>query len=269
MTDKNRETEFRELKKQVREMIQLDYIIPKDIPDIELYMDQVTSFMDTHLSHNMRDQEDRTLTRTMINNYTKNRILPPPKNKKYSKEHVILLIYIYYLKNVMSINDVQAVLYPMIDRFFDKPEDSKEKHSMDTIYDSIYNLEKAQYFNTEASITRSEEITEKLFPKEEDEYLHNMAFIYLLGYDIYSKKRLIEKIIDEMNEKELGGADPAKLLEQRESERIVKEKAEEDRKTQQRRKLEKAEAERRSHQRKVRAKSANKKTERKINDKRK
>ena len=54
------------LKKQIREMTQLGYIAPEDLPSIELYMDQVTTFMDKYLSQNKRYEEDKTLTKTMI-----------------------------------------------------------------------------------------------------------------------------------------------------------------------------------------------------------
>ncbi len=195
---KKMDRDLKEIRREIREWIRLDYIVPKDIPDIELYMDQVVNFMDSHLYHNKRGDDDKTLTRTMINNYTKNKLLPPPVKKRYSKEHIIILIYIYYLKNVISITDIQKLLYPMTERFFDKQEDSTETRSMTDIYESIYELEKSEYFNIESSTARAEEITEKLFPKEEDEYLHKMALIYLLGYDIYSKKRLIERLIDEL-----------------------------------------------------------------------
>lgn len=73
-------------------------INPSDIPAIDLYMDQVTTFMDTHLSASKRFGEDKILTKTMINNYAKNNLLPPPEKKKYSKNHILLLIFIYYLK---------------------------------------------------------------------------------------------------------------------------------------------------------------------------
>ena len=77
----------------------IDYIRPEEIPNIDLYMDQVTTFMDTQLASTKRYDEDKILTKTMINNYTKNNLLPPPVKKKYSKEHVLLLIFIYYFKN--------------------------------------------------------------------------------------------------------------------------------------------------------------------------
>ena len=180
-----------EIKRQIRKWIKLDYIVPEDIPEIELYMDQVTHFMDRHLSGNKRSKDDKTLTKTMINNYTKNKLLPPPVKKKYSKEHIIILIYIYYLKNVISIGDIEKLLFPMTDRYFDSKKLTK-------IYEQIYEIEKVEYFNIESSTARAAAITEKMFPKSEDEYLNKMAFIYLLSYDIFSKKRLIEKLIDEL-----------------------------------------------------------------------
>ena len=74
----------------------IEYVKPNDIPNIELYMDQVTTFMEKELSSTKRYEEDKILTKTMINNYAKNNLLPPPVKKKYSKEHILMLIFIYY-----------------------------------------------------------------------------------------------------------------------------------------------------------------------------
>ena len=188
-TDKD----YLELKKTIRDLIRLDFITPEEIPNIELYMDQLTHFMDQHLGSTLRSEEEKTLTKTMINNYTKNKLLPPPEKKRYSRKHLILLIYIYYLKNVVSINDIRRILGPMNDPEFDS-------NKVFNIYKSIFEMEKLQYFNAEASIIKSEQIAEKRLPKDKDEYLNKMAFIYMLGYDIFMKKRLIEKLIDELPE---------------------------------------------------------------------
>ena len=53
-----------------------------DIPDIELYMDQVTTFIDAKLSCYKRNKDDKILTKTMINNYAKGKLFPPPQKKK-------------------------------------------------------------------------------------------------------------------------------------------------------------------------------------------
>ena len=88
----------------------IDYIKTEDIPNIGLYMDQVTTFMDKQLEACKRHDEDKILTKTMINNYAKNNLLPAPEKKKYSKEHVLTLLFIYYFKNLLSISDIQTLI---------------------------------------------------------------------------------------------------------------------------------------------------------------
>ena len=95
----------------LKSLDRIEYIKLEDIPNIDLYMDQVTTFMEEHLRSTVRyPGEDKILTKTMINNYAKNNLLPPPVKKKYSKEHVLLLIFIYYYKGILTINDIQALL---------------------------------------------------------------------------------------------------------------------------------------------------------------
>ncbi len=81
-------------------------------------MDQVTTFMEAQLAHSKRYADDKILTKTMINNYAKNNLLPSPEKKRYSKEHLLVLIFIYYFKNILSINDIQTLLGPLTDKYF-------------------------------------------------------------------------------------------------------------------------------------------------------
>ena len=182
-----------ELKRKIRSKLRLEYIRPEEIPEIELYMDQVTRYMEQQLGANRRNEEDKVLTRTMINNYTRNHLMSAPDRKRYSRAHIVQLIYIYYLKNVLAINDIRKILEPLQEQ---KPLDQR----MMEIYQDIYELEKPQYFNIEASTVKAASLVDKKFSPEKDPYLNKMAFIYLLAYDMFSKKRLIEKLIDEMDE---------------------------------------------------------------------
>ena len=102
----------------------LDYVKPEDIPDIDLYVDQVTTFIDSHLESVKRSPEDKLLTKTMINNYTKNHVLPSPDKKKYSRDHLLMLIYIYYFKSFLSIKDIQTLLKPITEKYFGKDTDT-------------------------------------------------------------------------------------------------------------------------------------------------
>ena len=188
------------MKKEIREKLWLDFIVPEDIPDEEMFMEQVTTFMEEHLKNNVRNEDEKTLTKTMINNYTKNKMMPPPVKKRYSRDHLIFLIYIYYMKSVMSISDIQKMMEPLLD-------EDMTSEKLYEIYTKTFEMEKAEYFNIEASVARAKEITDKKIPvagngSEEDrenERLNKMLYIFMLGYDVYSKKRLIEKLIDELD----------------------------------------------------------------------
>ena len=91
----------------------IGYVKPEDIPNIDLYMDQVTTFMEAQLAHSKRYEDDKILTKTMINNYAKNNLLPPPVKKKYSKEHMLMLIFIYYFKSLLSFRDIEELFRPI------------------------------------------------------------------------------------------------------------------------------------------------------------
>ena len=124
----------------IESLERIDYIKPRDIPNIDLYMDQVTTFMEEHLKTSKRYPEDKILTKTMINNYAKNHLLPSPEKKKYSKEHMLLLIYIYYFKGILSIGDIQSLLDHLTERYF-RADDSL---NMQSIYEEVFSLEKDQ-----------------------------------------------------------------------------------------------------------------------------
>ena len=124
----------------LRKMTKLNYIKPGDVPGINLYMDQVTTFMDEHLSDSKRHEDDKILTKTMINNYTKNNLLPPPVKKKYSRDHLYILAFIYYLKNLLSISDIQKLINPLTENCFD----TDKTPDMEDIYREVFNLCKSQ-----------------------------------------------------------------------------------------------------------------------------
>ncbi len=179
----------------------IDYIKPKEIPNIDLYMDQVTTFMEEHLHTSKRYPDDKILTKTMINNYAKNNLIPAPEKKKYSKEHMLLLIYIYYYKGLLSINDIQSLLEPLTERYFH----TKEPLNMQSIYEEVFSLEKSQVEKMKADVIESYKIATETFadaPEEEQQFLHIFSFICLLSFDVYVKKQVIEKLIDSLPKKE-------------------------------------------------------------------
>lgn len=84
------------------------------LPEIYLYMDQVLTYMDKQLNLFERDENSSLLTSSMINNYVKDRILPRPEQKKYSRDHLALLTVICMLKPVLSIQDIASLMNSLL-----------------------------------------------------------------------------------------------------------------------------------------------------------
>ena len=176
----------------------LDYIRPEDIPNIDLYMDQVTTFMEEHLKKTRRHPGDKILTKTMINNYAKNDLLPPPTKKKYSREHMLVLIFIYYFKNLLSITDIQALLKPLTEKYFKNDKD----FGMEEVYKEVFSLEKGELEKLQKDMEEKYAVSKETFkgaPEEDREFLQLFSFICILAFDTYMKKTLIEKLVDSLN----------------------------------------------------------------------
>lgn len=175
----------------------LDYVKPEQIPNIDLYMDQVTTFMDEHLEKSKRYPEDKVLTKTMINNYAKNNLLPPPIKKKYTREHMLLLIFIYYFKNMLAFSDIETLFQPITEEHFME----SSKLSLQDIYDQIFSLEKDQMKQLKEDLIRKFRTSQAIFTEQDEEdreYLQLFAFICAMGFDVYLKKQIMELLIDEI-----------------------------------------------------------------------
>ena len=175
----------------------IDYIKPKEIPNIDLYMDQVTTFMEEHLNASKRYPEDKILTKTMINNYAKNRLLPSPEKKRYSREHLLMLIFIYYFKNILSINDIQTLLGPIADKYFKSQKDL----DLTDIYNEVFSMEKGQIESLKKELLERYQISQNTFtdaPEEDQDFLKLFSFICILSFDVYVKKMIIEQMIDKL-----------------------------------------------------------------------
>ncbi len=173
----------------------IKYIKLEDIPNIDLYMDQVTTFMEKQLRNTVRNPgTDKILTKTMINNYAKNNLLPPPMKKKYSKEHVLLLIFIYYYKGILTINDIQTLLNPLTEKFF-----QKEGFNLGDVYSEVFGLESKYVDLLKEDVVRKFQESKDTFgdaPEEEKGFLQFFSVICMLSFDVYVKKLMIEKMVD-------------------------------------------------------------------------
>ena len=189
-----------DIKKLLDETLDSMYLIDQnDIPNIDLYMDQVTTFMENHLKSRKRNVEDKILTKTMINNYAKNNLLPSPEKKRYSKEHVLLLTLIYYYKSVLSINDIKKLLAPITDTYFQNPKGK----DMSYIYDELLSFQNDILNSSKQDMLKKLELSKNTFEdasKKDSDYLQLYAFVSLLSFDVYLKKQMIEAIVDSLED---------------------------------------------------------------------
>ncbi len=176
----------------IREISSSGQIRTVDIPDIDLYMDQVTTYMDHKLGGLKRSDKDKILTKAMINNYAKAGILIPPKNKKYSKDNMILLILIYKLKQMLSINDIGQLFSHLFDGL------EQDDKFLEKVYDTFLEIEKHRDTKLEEvafqEIQSIKEITN--LSEVESEQWQSFLLVMLLLSRAEMERRLAEKIID-------------------------------------------------------------------------
>ena len=171
------------------------YIKASMLPDLDLYVDQITTFLTRHLAKTIRFEDDKIMTKTMINNYTKNHLLPPPDKKKYSRDHIPLMIFIYYFKNFLPISDIKTILGPLTDKYFHKDADL----NLEAIYTTLFSKEDTFVQEVLENVMKQFHMSADLFPdapKADQASLREFTFICMLSLDIYLKKQLIEAILD-------------------------------------------------------------------------
>ena len=147
-----------------------------DLPDIDLYRDQVLSYMKRQ--HSLQP-EDAQLTGAMINNYIKSGLLPRASGKKYTKDHLVYLTAICSLKQVLSVGETDELmkLQPNI-------TDAKGFYE-----DYLFQMDRA--FHSTAEQLNEENTKEEL-----------AAIALQLAISSYSQKLACEKILNLLKEKE-------------------------------------------------------------------
>lgn len=177
---------------KLNELIELE-----SIPNIDLYMDQVITLFEEKLAHTKRNEKDKLLTKTMINNYAKDKLLMPAKKKKYTKEHIVLMILLYEMKQILTISDIKEIFGTII------KDGEVDAEKLSIIY-KIYLKMKAKgvdSFETQVN-TINDDLRDEikaagiLEEKIQDEATQDMLMAILLTQKANYYKRLAEKIID-------------------------------------------------------------------------
>lgn len=85
-------------------------LLNDEIPKIDLYLDQIITLTQEKFVANKRTDSDKLLTKTMINNYSKDGLIKPVKGKKYSHELILQMLLVYSLKNTLTITEIKNLL---------------------------------------------------------------------------------------------------------------------------------------------------------------
>lgn len=168
----------------------LNQIESEKIPNINLYMDQALSFMNENLDHFKRNSKDKILTKSMINNYVKNELIPKPENKKYYPQHIISLIYIFYLKQILSLDDVKLIM--------NQYEENHFNESINELYKAFLSSEQTEALKLEDDLeVLAKNIYESYSEFDDDEII--FLFIMLLSSRANIYKVIIEKLTDRLS----------------------------------------------------------------------
>ncbi len=168
-----------------------------DLPEFELYMDQALTYMNQKLSVFKKDKKDVIMTKTMINNYTKHKLIPAPINKKYSKDHLILLNMIYYLKRSFQMDEIRKLMKPLIDNY---NSEFDEKIDFSGIYIGMLEVQKTERENMLKTVRSDIENIKTSLSRvnlSDDDMLEVFMMIMNLVRKADSQRYLAERLLDE------------------------------------------------------------------------
>ena len=185
-----------ELMEKFKELNLQNQLTLDEIPELDLYMDQVTQLFDSKFNDSKRTEDDKALTKTMVNNYAKGKLLMSIKNKKYSKEHLILMSLIYNLKGGLSIGDIKSSLNKIVNTF-----ENGEKYPIRELYSLYLEQYNEDFKDVEKTIEEKSNNIENMMLSEkvEEDQEFQKNFLLLSSFINMSNmyRRMGEKLIDE------------------------------------------------------------------------
>ena len=161
-------------------------IYPRDIPAIDLYLDQITCLVDEKRKEGSPRFADRALTKTMINNYSKDGLLSPIKGKKYTKEQILQMLLVYEMKNTLSIGEIKRVLQNV----YALPQ--YDAATVERVYDRYLDLKR--YVRNEALVNTKMLVESSLFDLENEE--HFLELVLSLSAMSSYYKNIVQALLD-------------------------------------------------------------------------
>lgn len=178
----------------IKKLALTERVEEKDIPEIDLYMDQVIQIFEQKLSRAKRKDNDKVLTKTMINNYAKAKLLMSIKNKKYSKEHLLLMSMIYDLKGSLSISDIKDLFDNIVKKY-----DEDKEYDLRSLYKLYLDINNSNYEDFLENIHKQVYCVKGIIDDSEEfnEYEEKFLFICSMVSMSNMYRRVAEAMIDE------------------------------------------------------------------------
>jgi hypothetical protein len=180
----------------IKEIKAYDSIRLDEIPEYRLFISQIEEFFDKKLGKNTDDDEDRkTISKTMIQNYIKDGLIMPPEGKSYNRNHIILLALIYNLKPILTIRDIKKLLLPILEM----ADDDSQANKIESMYSTYFAL-KESYLDEFINLIEHDLkiMDEKLNEEYNGEWqkIPKILLVLMLITQANIRKRLAERIIE-------------------------------------------------------------------------
>ena len=183
-----------ELKALLAEAVRDADLHPHEIPSIDLYLDQITSLADEKRKEGSPRFADRALTKTMINNYSKDGLLSPIKGKKYSKEQILQMLLVYEMKNTLSIGEIKRILQNV----YALPE--YDAASLERIYTRYLDVKEDERAATAGNVAAFADQADLNLENEEDFLVFLLSLSAMSSYLKNAVQILLESHYPDLNE---------------------------------------------------------------------
>ncbi len=185
------------VKNTIEEYVSKGRINANDFPEMEIYMDQAETFLNKELGVYKKNEKDKVITKTMIGNYVKHNMMPRPVNKKYSKDHLIMLALIYYLKGTFQMEEIEKIVHPLIENYNSEFDD---KIDLAALYEGILGVQAKEQDSLAQSVTNMIEESKYHLRETElsdDDMLELFMLIVNLSMKADAQKFLAHKLLQE------------------------------------------------------------------------
>lgn len=181
-------------------------LLPDEMPEVELYMDQVVSLLNKELAV-YKEKEQDVFTKSMVSNYVKHKVLPKPENKKYNKEHMVILNMIFQLKSIFQMDEMKVLFKSFVENHESILE---EQYDMEGLYDSLLRSRDKEILQITNHIHEDIEYVKAVMEEmgTSDDDAHEIMGVILIlaiqsnAYRLMARKLLNEYFIDNKKKSE-------------------------------------------------------------------